>query len=78
MSNVVQFGGGTLGAIPPDNVLQGAVGRMKDVVVIGVDLDGDFYFAQSGRSATADELAVVVMWLERAKHRLIAMVDGDG
>jgi len=33
--------------LDPDAVLTGAVGRLKDVVIVGYEANGDFYFASS-------------------------------
>lgn len=53
--------------IPPDRVLEGAVGELTCVVVVGYDHDGEEYFA----SSTADDERI--LWLlERLKARVLA------
>lgn len=56
----------------PDRVLQQAVGKMDEVVIIGFDKDGNEYFASS-KSDAGD----ILFHLERAKHKLMAMFDED-
>lgn len=52
--------------IPPDRVLEGAVGELSCVVVVGYDHAGDYYFA----SSTADDERV--LWLlEQLKRRVL-------
>lgn len=52
--------------LPPDRVLEGAMGQLEGVVVIGYDKDGDEYFA----STYAD--GGEVLWLlERLKLSLL-------
>ena len=57
--------------LPPDRVLQAALGAgLTAVVVIGYDADGNDYFKSSIASAEP------VLWhLERAKWRLMQTVD---
>ena len=33
--------------IPPDDVLSGALGKLRRVVVVGEELDGTYWFATS-------------------------------
>ena len=47
MSNVIPIGGITTLDIPVDQVLEQAKGKMKTVVLIGWDTDGDIYFAST-------------------------------
>lgn len=55
--------------IPADRVIKNAFGKLQDVVVMGYDKDGVEYFASSSGSGPD------VLWmLERAKHRLLQMV----
>lgn len=55
----------------PDRALEGAAEYgLTEVVVIGFDADGDFFFA----SSQADS-AEVLYFLEKAKHKLFAMED---
>lgn len=70
MSNVIPIGGITRLDLPADRVLEGAIGQMKGVVIIGFDQDGNEYFA----STYAD--GGTVMWLlERCKLQLMRQVD---
>lgn len=56
--------------IPPGRVLDRALAAdLKDVVVIGTDKDGNFYFASSIAGAEP-----VVWLLERAKFKLMQIV----
>lgn len=56
--------------LDPDRVLQKAIGRMSRVVVIGIDKDGEEYFA----SSVADG-GTVVWDMERAKLKLLRLPD---
>lgn len=47
MSNVIPIGGITRLDLPADRVLEGAIGQMKGVVLIGFDQDGNEYFAST-------------------------------
>ncbi|AJD83143.1 putative cysteine synthase [Paracoccus phage vB_PmaS-R3] len=54
----------------PDRILQGAIGQLQSVVVIGYDLDGAEYYA----SSIAD--GPNALWLiRRTEHKLIGIVD---
>jgi hypothetical protein len=56
----------------PDRVLEAAIGKLESVVVIGFGKDGEEYFA-SNQTDGGD-----VLWkLERAKHKLMCIVDKD-
>lgn len=69
MSNVVNLPCITRLDIPPDRILQEAMGKLESVVVIGYTKDGE-YFA----SSQADG-AEVVWLLERCKLKLLRVVD---
>lgn len=73
MSNVVVLPVVTRLDIPPGRVLEAAsAANLTEVVVVGIDEDGEEYFATSQASGPA------VLWhLERAKLRLLRMVDND-
>ena len=58
--------------LDPDRVIDRAKGKLARVMVIGVDKDGEEYFA----SSCADG-GVCVWDLERAKLKLLRRVDGD-
>jgi hypothetical protein len=45
--NVVPFSGITKLDLPPDRILNAAVGKLQSVVVIGYTKDGDEHFATS-------------------------------
>jgi hypothetical protein len=57
--------------LPPDRVLEAALGKLQTVVVIGYMEDGNEYFASS------ESAGPEVLWLmERAKLKLLEIVDG--
>ena len=70
MSNIVDFPGTTYGDIPPDRVLESAIGKMDTVIIIGYDDEGMEYFASSTGDATE-----MVWLLERMKLKLLHKVD---
>lgn len=45
--NVVDFPGSTTLDLDPDDVLRSALAKLDGVVILGVDKDGDYYFASS-------------------------------
>lgn len=51
MTNVIPFNAYTRNDIDPDQVLEGAKGQLKQVLILGVCEDGDLYAAAS----TADK-----------------------
>lgn len=51
MSNIIKF---PTDEVPPDDVLQCAVDKLKSVVLVGFDNDGELYIASSG--SRLDEL----------------------
>ena len=64
---VVPFPGPTVGEVPAGDVLHGAfLAGLKEVVIIGIDADGERYFASSQR----DERTLYLM--ERAKHFILS------
>ena len=70
MSKVIPFTGITRLDISPDRVLQGAVGKLEGVVIMGWDTEGNEYFA----SSYAD--GGTVLWLaERMKKMLLETHD---
>lgn len=70
MGEVVKFPGITKLDLDPDLVLRDALGKLDQVVIIGFNKDGSEFFASS--QADGGE----VLWhLERAKHRLMRIVD---
>jgi hypothetical protein len=72
MTNVVKFPGETLLDLNPDDILDGAKGKLEKVMVIGYTEDGDEYFD----SSFAD--GMIAVWLmERIKLLLLNIADGD-
>ena len=70
MADIVPFGGVTRLNLDPDKVLQSAIGEMTEVVICGLDKDGNRYFAST--QADGGE----VLWhLERARWALMQMSD---
>lgn len=71
MGDVVSFPGITKLDFPPERILNKALEHDLDrVVVIGQTKDGEFYFASSAADGG------VVLWdLERARHKLMLVVD---
>ena len=66
MSNVITFNGVTKLDLPPDRILEAAVGQLEGVIIIGYDLEGNEYFA----SSYAD--GGTTLWLlERMKKMLL-------
>ena len=64
--NVVFFTGITKLDLPPDRVLESAIGKLDQVLILGFDKNGDEYFASS--QADGGD----VMWLmERCKKQLL-------
>ncbi len=68
--NVVEFGGITKVDLDPDRLLQKAIGRLSEVVILGFDKDNNEWFA----SSKAD-VGDIIYHLERAKHRLMNIID---
>jgi hypothetical protein len=50
-NNVIRFTGLTKLDIEPDNILQKAIGELKEVLVIGTTKDGNQYLASSSSDA---------------------------
>lgn len=70
MGDVIKFKGPTTLDLEPNQVLASAADELDVAIVVGVAKDGGFYFASSAADA-----GVALYWLERAKHRLMRMVD---
>lgn len=64
---VIDWGGVTRLETPPTKILATAAGKnLSEVVVVGYDKDGDFYFASSKADGPS------VLWaLEKAKIKLL-------
>ena len=72
LTNVVQGNFVTRLDTDPDRVLQGAVGKLQSVVVIGYGVDGEEYYA----SSIAD--GPNALWLlRRMEHNLLTIVDKE-
>jgi hypothetical protein len=69
-NNIVKFPGSTKLDLEPNQVLAAAADELDVAIVVGLAKDGGFYFA----SSSADG-ADVLYWLERARHKLMMMVD---
>lgn len=67
MSNVVDLDNVTRLDLPPDRILKKAgEADLEVAIVIGVDRDGDFWFASS-----AADGGTVLWWIEKAKKALL-------
>lgn len=70
MGKVVLFHGITKLNLPPDRILEGAIGELDSVVILGFDKSGEEYFATSYADGGD------VLWLlERLKKRLLETPD---
>lgn len=67
MSNIIPLHCLTTQHIPPDKVLQEAVGKLDDVLVVGRDKDGELYIA-----ASFNEPGSVLLYMELAKTELLS------
>ena len=71
MSNVVYLKTVTRLDLPPDRILEQAIGNLEGVIVIGYDKDGQEYFASSYADGSD------ALWLlERCKKALLN-VEGE-
>ncbi len=69
-NNVVPFPGTTTVDLNPDIVVKEALGKLDNVVVLGIDKEGNEYFAAS------DGDGGTVLWLlERCKKMLLELAD---
>lgn len=65
-AKIYDFSGLTYADLPPDLILEAAVGQLKETLVIGYDNDGKLYIASSSSSNPK------ILWLlEMAKKRLL-------
>jgi hypothetical protein len=70
MGDVVKFAGISRHDLNPDDVLQGAIGKLDEVVICGFDKDGNQFFASSVYDGGQS------LWhLERAKWSLMKITD---
>jgi hypothetical protein len=72
MTNIVTFPGATTIDIPPDRVLEAAIGKLDMVLLIGKDPEGRLYIASS--TTSAGEIALLQ---ERARLRLIDQIRAE-
>lgn len=71
MSNVHQFTGVTKLDLPPDQVLEQAMGKLETVLIIGYDKEGEEYFA----SSVAD--GGTALWLSKKFEKALLSVMED-
>jgi hypothetical protein len=70
MSNVVHLDVITTLPLDPDRLLEKAIGKLDRVIIIGVDKNGEEYFASS------DSDGGTAVWdFERAKIKLLRLAD---
>lgn len=70
MGEVVDLSVITTLPLDPDRLLEKAVGQLDRVLIIGMDKDGEEYFASS------DPDGGTIIWdMERAKLKLLRLVD---
>lgn len=70
MSNIVESSGKMVGMIDANATLEMCKGCTDDVIVIGWDRDGDFYY-----NSNIDDGQVVLWLLELAKKKLLEAGD---
>lgn len=70
MDNVVDLNVITTLPLDPDRVLSKALGKLERVMVIGIDKDGEEYFASSESDG-----GTCIWDMERAKLKLLRLVD---
>lgn len=69
MGDVVTFSGITKLDLPPDRILEDAIGKLEGVVILGYTKEGDEFFASSYADGGN------VLWLlERLKKQLLETV----
>ncbi len=72
MGDVIQLDMQTILDVPVENVIRGAIkANLSEIIVIGRDVNGEFYFA-----ASKSDAANICWELERAKHELMIKVHG--
>ena len=70
MGEVVDLNVITTLSLDPDRLLEKAIGKLDRVIIIGIDKDGDEYFA----SSEAD--GGTVLWdIERTKLKILRVAD---
>ena len=68
MGDVVHLPVVTTVDLPPDKVLSAALGRLTEVIIIGVDDAGAFYFA-----ASTSDLERVLWQIKKAERETVTM-----
>ena len=66
MADIINFPGDTRLDIHPDKILEGAVGELVDVLILGYNADGGFDVRSSGTNK-----ADLLMMAERFKFKLM-------
>lgn len=67
-AEVITFPGDTTLGLPPDRVLEAAVGKLDTVLILGYDSEtGEEYFASS-----VTDRATILWLLERLKHDIVS------
>ena len=66
MDKVVKFTGLTTLGIPADQVLEGAIGKLDSVIILGYDKEDQSYFA-----ATTSHLGEILLIMERFKQSIL-------
>ena len=64
MAEIIEMGGVTRLDIPADKVLKGAIGKLDQVVIVGIESDGKGYYAASSTT----KLIKILGLLEMAKR----------
>ncbi len=69
MADVIKFNGITVCDLNADDLLDGAKGKLTDVVILGYqESDGEYYFAASKADLTE------ILWIiEQCKHQIMHM-----
>jgi len=66
MAKVIPMGGYTIADVPPDKVLDGAKGKLDEILIVGYSEENGYYFA----SSTSD--GKELLWLlEQCKLELL-------
>lgn len=70
MSNIIDLPVITKLDLNPDRILEAAKGKLDIAIIIGVDKEGDFYFA-----STKADGGEVNWWLDTAKRKLFEVCE---
>lgn len=66
MSKILPFNGKTIVPLDPDHVLECAKGKIQDLIIIGREPNGEYYFASSFCSISEH-----LLLLERFKQAIL-------